>query len=197
MSLPAALREAMRSLEHSGLIRMQKGVAGGAFVQDPGGEAVASGLLDMYHLGGMQPQHLTQARILYESVVVRLACARATQADIDALNQNVEAAEAARSSGNFNSRVAIRIEFHRMLARIAGNPIMVVVLTGVLEIMERFLKTIGPYDFAIITPSRRRFMAHFAKRDADAAVQEMETLLKQLEKYYLARVNEPSAELPM
>jgi GntR family transcriptional regulator, transcriptional repressor for pyruvate dehydrogenase complex len=65
---------------------------------------------------------------------------------------------------------------------------MVVVMKGVLEIMARFLQTIGPYDNAFVTPSRRRFMAHFAARDADAAVAEMESLLKRLEKNYLSRV---------
>lgn len=186
-----ALREAMRSLENAGLIRLQKGVNGGAIVQNRSGDAIVSGLLDMYHLGGIEPRHLTQARILYESAIIRLACEQATAADIDALNANIDAAEEARSSGNFSSRIALHIEFHRMLARMTGNPIMVVVMNGVLDIMVRFLHTIGPYDNTDVTPSRRRFMAHFAARDVDAAVAEMETHLKRLEKNYLSRVNVP------
>jgi GntR family transcriptional repressor for pyruvate dehydrogenase complex len=184
-----ALREAMRSLEHAGLIRLFKGVKGGAVIQDPTGASIASGLLDMYHLGGIEPRHLTQARILYESIIIRLACERSTQADIDALNANIAAAEAARASGNFNSRIELHIEFHRMLARLAGNPIMVVVMNAVLDIMVRFLATIGPYDNTLVTPSRRRFMKHFAAGRADAAVLEMETLLTKLEENYLSRVD--------
>jgi GntR family transcriptional regulator, transcriptional repressor for pyruvate dehydrogenase complex len=184
-----ALREAMRSLEHAGLIRLHKGVNGGAVIQDPTGDAIASGLLDMYHLGGIEPRHLTQARILYEAIIIRLACERATPADVEALNANIDAAEAARVSGNFGSRVGLHIEFHRMLARLAGNPIMVVVMNGVLDIMVRFLASIGPYDNTIVTPSRRRFMKHFAAGNADAAVAEMETLLKKLEENYLSRVS--------
>jgi GntR family transcriptional repressor for pyruvate dehydrogenase complex len=182
-----ALREAMRSLEHAGLIRLYKGVNGGAVVQSASGDAVVSGMLDMYHLGGIEPRHLTQARILYETPIIRLACARATPADVAALNANIDAAEAARASGNFGARIEQHIEFHRMLARLSGNPIMVAVMNGVLEIMVRFLSTIGPYENGFVTPSRRRFMRHFAARDADAAVAEMEQLLKRLEENYLSR----------
>ena len=65
----------------------------------------------------------------------------------------------------------------------------------VLDIMIRFLQTVGPYNNTFVTPSRRRFMKYFAAGDADAAVAEMETLLRRLEKLYLSRVplkpNEP------
>ncbi|MGI4815446.1 MAG: FadR/GntR family transcriptional regulator [Janthinobacterium lividum] len=182
------LRLALRALEHAGLIRRQMGASGGAFIQDRSGAAIMAGLVDMYSLGGILPQDLTQARIMYESIIIRLACEKASAADIDALNDNIAAAEEARKSNDFDARIALHIEFHRMLARIAGNSIMVVVMNGVLDIMIRFLQTIGPYSNTFVTPSRRRFMKHFAARDADAAVEEMETLLKRLERTYLSRV---------
>jgi GntR family transcriptional regulator, transcriptional repressor for pyruvate dehydrogenase complex len=193
-----ALREALRSLENAGLIRLHKGVHGGAVVQSANGQVVGSGLLDMYHLGGIEPRHLTQARIHYESIIIRLACDKATPADITALNANIEAAEAARRAGRFNERIDLHIEFHRMLARLAGNPIMVAVMNGVLDIMVRFLHTLGPYDNTAVTPSRRRFMQHFAAREVDAAVAEMDSLLRRLEEHYLSRVGvlQPQAAPP-
>lgn len=183
-----ALREALRLLENAGLIRLEKGVHGGAIVQDRGRDAIASSMVDMYHLGSIQPRHLTQARILYESVVIRLACAEATPADLQALYANIDAAEQARSAGEFGARIELHIEFHRMLARITGNPILEAVMNGVLEVFMRFLQTLGPYENSFVTPSRRRFMVHFAARDAEAAVAEMEKLLKRLEKSYLSRL---------
>lgn len=183
-----ALREALRTLEHAGLIRLEKGAKGGAVVQNGSGGAVVSGLLDMYHLGGIAPHHLTEARIHFESSIIRLACERAVVADIEALNANIDAGEQARVSGDFATRIEQHIEFHRMLARITGNPLMMVVMDGVLDVMMRFLKTLGPYENAYVTPSRHRFMAHFAARNADAAVAEMEKLLRRLEENYLSRL---------
>lgn len=182
------LREALRSLEQAGLLRLQTGVRGGAIIQNGGSDAIGSNLMDMYHLGGIQPHHLTQARIMYESAIIKVACENATPKDIAALEENINTAEKARKSGNFKDRIELHLEFHRMLARIAGNPITMAVMNGVLDIMAKFIASIEPYDNSFVTPSRRRFLKHFAAGDADAAVAEMETLLKRLEKKYLSQV---------
>ncbi|MFM0262959.1 FCD domain-containing protein [Paraburkholderia sediminicola] len=139
-------------------------------------------------MGGIKPEDLTEARIMYESIIIRLACPKATQSDIEALNANIDSAEEARQSSNFTQRIQRHIEFHRILARIAGNSIMVVIMNGVLDIKVRFLQTAGPYDNTFVTSSRRRFMKHFAARNADAAVVEMEALLKRLHELYLSRL---------
>src|SRR5439155_679889 len=80
-----SLRQALRSLVDSGLLQMKKGAAGGAFIRDGGGEAVATGLSDLYSLGTIRPEHLTEALILGGVEVVRLACARGTDEEIDRL----------------------------------------------------------------------------------------------------------------
>lgn len=182
------LREALRSLEHAGLIRLQKGARGGAFISQHSGEAIATGLMDMYHVGTIQPAQLTEARIWLESVVVREACRRATPADIDMLNRNVDEAQEARRRGDFAGRAERHIEFHRMLARLTDNPIMVIVMGGVLDVLAHFVQRIGEYDNSFVLPSRRRFMEHFAAGDADAAVAEMETCLKRLQRSYMSRI---------
>lgn len=182
------LREALRSLEHAGLIRLQKGASGGAFISGRSGDAIATGLMDMYHMGAIQPEHLTEARIWLESILVREACARATPADIEALNRNIEAAEEATRKGDFPERAATNLEFHRILARMTGNPIMVIVMNGVLNVLAEFIGQIGHYENAYVLPSRRRFVKHIAAKDADAAVAEMESILKRLQRSYLSKV---------
>ena len=71
-------------------------------------------------------------------------------------------------------------------------------MNGVLNIMLRFLHTIGPYDNKLVTPSRCRFMWHFCAGDVDAAVAEMEDLLRKLEKNTLSRVTvlDPADDQP-
>ena len=86
------LREALRSLENAGLLRLQKGATGGAFVRESTGDAIITGLRDMFHLGAIQPEHLTEARVMIESSAVRAACERATPEDIAALNANIASA---------------------------------------------------------------------------------------------------------
>jgi GntR family transcriptional repressor for pyruvate dehydrogenase complex len=186
------LREALRSLEHAGLIRLQKGASGGAFISERSGEAVVTGLLDLYHVGAIGPAQLTQARIWVESVIVREACQRATPEDLAELHRNIDQAQAAATAGDFALRARTNIDFHRILARMAGNPIMVVMMDALLTVLLHFIRSIGEMENPYTLPSRRRFMKHMEEGDVEAAVSEMETMLKRLEKAYLSRL-EPVA----
>ena len=188
------LREALRSLEHAGLIRLQKGATGGAFISGRSGQAIATGLMDMYHLGAIEPSQLTEARIWFESAMVREACARAKAADIAALQANIEEAEAALRAEDFPKRAEKNIEFHRILARMTGNPIMVIVMNGILDVLAEYIGKIGSYENAFVLPSRRRFMKHLQARDADAAAAEMQASLKRLQRSYLSRVGDAAAK---
>jgi GntR family transcriptional repressor for pyruvate dehydrogenase complex len=185
------LREALRSLENSGLLRLQKGAAGGAFVRESTGDAVIAGLRDMFHLGAIAPEDLTEARVLIESIAVRAACERATPDDIGTLKRNLAAADrAARDKTDFFDQAAIHLDFHRIIARATKNPVMVIVMEALIDVMQHFIAAIGQQRNPWVLPSRRRFMKHFEARDADAAVAEMEEHLERLNRYYLSLVKE-------
>lgn len=185
------LREALRSLENSGLLRLQKGATGGAFVRDSTGDAIVTGLRDMFHLGAIQPEHLTEARVLIESIAVRTACERATPEDLEALNANIASAErAAREKIGFYDQAAIHLDFHRILARATKNPVMVIVMEALLDVMQHFIRAIGQKRNPWVLPSRRRFMKYFEAGESDAAVAEMEQHLERLNRYYLALLKE-------
>ncbi len=185
------LREALRSLENAGLLRLRKGAAGGAFVRESTGDAIITGLRDMFHLGAIQPEHLTEARVLIESIAVRTACERATPEDIEALNANVAAAaSAAREKTDFYDQAAIHLDFHRILARATKNPVMVIVMEALIDVMQHFIRAIGQKRNPWVLPSRRRFMKHFEAGESDAAVAEMEQHLERLNRYYLSLLKE-------
>lgn len=187
------LREALRSLEHAGLIRLQKGASGGAFIAERSGEAIATGLLDLYHLGSIGPAQLTEARIWLESVIVREACVRATPEDLDVLLRNIDEAAEADAADDFPLRARKNLEFHRILTRMTGNPIMVIVMNGLLDVLQHFIDNIGQHRNAFVLPSRRRFLKNMQTGDVEAAVAEMETSLKRLQRSYLSR-SAPAAQ---
>ncbi len=185
------LREALRSLENAGLLRLQKGATGGAFVRESTGDAVITGLRDMYHLGALQPEHLTEARVWIESIVVGAACDRATADDIAALKANLAAAEtAARDKIGFYDQAAIHLEFHRIIARATKNPVMMIVMEALIDVMQHFIRAIGQKQNPWVMPSRRRFIRHFEAREREAAMAEMEQHLVQLNRHYLSLVKE-------
>ncbi len=185
------LREALRSLENAGLLRLQKGATGGAFVRESTGDAIVTGLRDMFHLGAIQPEHLTEARVLIESIAVRAACERATAEDLIALKANISTAErAARGKAGFYEQAAIHLDFHRIIARATKNPVMVIVMEALIDVMQHFIRAIGQTRNPWVLPSRRRFMKHFAAGDCDAAVTEMRQHLERLNRHYLSLMKE-------
>src|SRR5882757_7036534 len=68
------LREALRSLEMAGLLRLQKGVKGGAFVQQGDVSCMNDVVRDMLSLGAISVGELSEGRIQILDLVVRLAC---------------------------------------------------------------------------------------------------------------------------
>jgi GntR family transcriptional regulator, transcriptional repressor for pyruvate dehydrogenase complex len=184
------LREALRALEHAGIVEMRKGATGGAFVRSGSPAVIVNGLRDLYHLGAISPEQLTEARIWLSEIVVRIACERATEESLLELEKNIEAAKVAEAEGNFDERARFNREFHVLLARSTRNPIMAITTESVMAVFAQFIARIGPSENAFILPSRRRFMKHLRARDATAAVEEMAKTLKRLQTKYLNQWSE-------
>ncbi|MBS0335859.1 MAG: FadR family transcriptional regulator [Proteobacteria bacterium] len=180
------LREALRSLEIAGLLELKKGAAGGAFIREGGGGAAVAGLADLYHMGTIRPQHLTEARILIGTEVARLACARRTKEDLLALQKNVEEAEAATAAGDVDHRAQVNYEFHRLLARAAKNPVLIILTDAMMEMTRHFVESVGYMPNRYVMPSRRRLLACLAAKDGEAAAKEMKGLLQRLQRFHLA-----------
>ena len=181
------LREALRALELAGMIESRKGATGGAFVRSGNPQVVVGGMRDLYHLGAITPEHLTEARIWFSEMVVRVVCERATGADFDALQANVDAMARAGAAGDFDERQRLNREFHLILARATRNPIVAITMEGVMAVLGQFIAQIGPGSNPFTLPSRERFMRHLRARDADAAVAEMAQFLKRMQRSYLAQ----------
>ena len=181
------LREALRALELAGMIESRKGATGGAFVRSGNPQVVVGGMRDLYHLGAITPEHLTEARIWFSEMVVRVVCERATGADFEALQANVDAMARADAAGDFDERQRLNREFHLILARATRNPIVAITMEGVMAVLGQFIAQIGPGSNPFTLPSRERFMRHLRARDADAAVAEMAQFLKRMQRSYLAQ----------
>lgn len=113
------VRDALRSLEVLGLIRIRVGAAGGAFVTSPSTEIVGEGLTNLMLMSSIEPEEIAEARLVLELGSVALAAARATDADIEALNTMMREAREALSAGTYDRSMSVR--FHLCVAQIARN----------------------------------------------------------------------------
>lgn len=182
------MREALRALELSGLIELKLGATGGAFVLEGSSNAVVNGMRDLYFLGAITPDALTEARVAVSASIIRVAVPRITDAEVDALAANVSAAESAHKAGNFAERTRHHQAFHVLLAKATHNPILVATMEGVMEVTRQFVKAIGPQDWPTHTlASRKRLLRHLRARDTEAAVKEMTAALRKLHQGYLVK----------
>lgn len=175
-----AVREALRSLEHAGLIVLQKGAHGGAFITDGDPVAVAQSMQDLFHLGGLTLSDITAARLLIEGAVIRAAVAVASQSDMERLEDNIDAVERLTRDGNMDAKADLNIEFHVLLAESTGNRVLVLIMRMLMDLLLAVHRPVTAEDTVDIIQSRRRFIAHMQARDADAAVSEMSDHLTRL-----------------
>ena len=67
-----AVREALRSLERTGLVALQAGSRGGAFIGHGNPGLIGDSFRSLYQLGSVSLDELTEARQWLESTVVRI-----------------------------------------------------------------------------------------------------------------------------
>lgn len=171
-----AVREALRNLENAGLIAMELGVKGGAFIREGDSGKVTQVMRDMVHLGSISVDDLTELRIHLLDVVVRLACERATDEDFAKLKAIVEKTASTVEDPSYERRLAYSLEFYRILAAATRNRAIGMVVESLGDTVGRLL---GPTYFSpvALAEARQRFYDHFVRRDADGASRELRDLL--------------------
>lgn len=171
-----ALREALRSLEIAGVVRLQKGAKGGAFIQEGDTGRMNEVVRDMLSLGSISVAELTESRIHIQDLVVRLACERATGDDLDALAENIERTQRMSVAGRYLERVECSREFYRLLAAATHNQVLAMMVHAVTEILMQFVYArvaAGGKPQPRLVEKRRSFLAALRARDADTATRLM------------------------
>lgn len=179
------LREALRSLEMAGVLRLQKGVKGGAFIQEGDTSRMNELMRDMLSLGTISVRELSEARIHVLDLVVRLACVNARQADLDALEANVERTELATRQGRLLDRVECSREFYKLLAGATRNKVIAMIMDSVTEIHMRFVYAkvaSSGVAMARLVEKRRQLLSALAERNVSAASRLMRVHLEAVQR---------------
>ena len=187
-----ALREALRSLEHAGLIPLHKGARGGAFITDGNPSAVAQSMEDLMHLGGINLANVTEARLAIETAIVEIAAAKGTTAAFEALDRNIDKVEELTQARDMDAKAALNMEFHVLLAEATGNPVLVLMMRTLMDLLRSVHRPITAEDTVDIIKSRRRFMRLLRGRQATAAAAEMKDHLSRLHDLF-SRIEMPDS----
>lgn len=135
------VREALRSLQSNGFVEIRRGIKGGAFVRDSLRLPLFDDFASFIRYRRYRVDHLTQARLLVEPEVCRLAAKNATRAEIqemrDLVNHYSEVVDP-------DEKDVLYSLFHRLVGRSCGNPIYAVLIENIMDFTEGFIRTIKP-----------------------------------------------------
>jgi len=131
------IREALRLLELSGFIRMQKGGVGGPVVVDTILNTISNSFLDAFQMGRITIDELTLARLAIEKMVLEsLMENKPDQADIEALRENISQARARMDSGM--QAYEENTQFHKLLARASKNHLFIILVESIMTVVAHF-----------------------------------------------------------
>lgn len=167
------VREALRILEVQGLIRIKVGRAGGAFVQRPGEESVASSLELLIRGRQIRLASVHETREAIEPSCARLAALHRTAEDLrslEAANTSLAAAD------DLDAFLRANVDWHVAVATAGRNEI----LTGVMMALSRAIYTttnnegfVNDEVRSITARAHRSVTRAIRERDAEAAVRRM------------------------
>lgn len=180
-----AVREALRSLEIAGVVKLQKGVKGGAFIQGGSPGVLTQSIRDMVALGRISLESLTEARLFICDIVVRLACQRGKEADFRALDDNIRLTEELERMQENLRRTEAVVDFYRLLANAAHNEVLSILMLSTAEIVRQVLARLAPAPSVGLFESRRRLVQYLRARDEEKAVAEITAHLKRIHRYIL------------
>ena len=138
-----SVREAYRSLEEVGLLRIRRGADGGAFIAQVDHQPVFRSLALVLGLGKTSHKELTEARLLIEPPIAQLAAVRARKEDLTRLERVLidEEAAAARRTDPFG---LTRSRFHRTLADCTHNLPLIVLMNALADLTANAASTLNP-----------------------------------------------------
>ena len=138
----ASVREALRSLEHEGLIRIKKGVVGGIFIADVDHRPVAKSLQTLLRLRKVSINHIAEVRLIFEPQTAQLAAERAKSEDLRELEEVIQKMSAAIKDKELPRSYDLR--FHQLIARAARNPILEMLAESMLEVASKAITELNP-----------------------------------------------------
>lgn len=168
------VREALRILEVQGLVRIRAGRAGGAFVQRPGHESVASSVSLLIRGQRIRLAALLETREAIEPVCAQLAAKHRTDDDIAALHTANEAV--ADPDSPLAEFLQANVDWHIAVATASHNELITAFMMALARAMYTSTENENFIDAEVrrITARAHRSITDaIKKKDATAAARRM------------------------
>lgn len=175
------IREALRILELSGFLTIQRGATGGPIISDTISDTISNSFLDAIQMKAVTIDDLTVARLEIEKVVLSQAIKNADSSDIECLRENILKAKE-KIEGNMQA-FSENVQFHRLLAKASKNFVFVLVQGAIMAIVADFLSRLEPdlEKSKQVVNSHEDILNAIVERKGDKAITLLENHLLEVE----------------
>jgi DNA-binding FadR family transcriptional regulator len=136
------IREALRTLEYSGILEIKRGSKGGAFIRDQNIKLVTNFLQDMFSIGKIKMSDLTEVRLSLEPLSAKVAAGRIGEYSLEQIRSNLKDTKDYLDKGDRSDARLCHTEFHRLIAQASENPVIFYVIDSIMDIMEYYISSI-------------------------------------------------------
>jgi GntR family transcriptional repressor for pyruvate dehydrogenase complex len=127
------VREAIRSLEATGVVEVRRGVYGGIFITEPKADQVGKALEALLRFRGATIGELVEFRSTFEAETAYLAAQRATPLQVESLTKLAKAVKevAILPEEPWEKFIELDIAFHEEVASASQNQIRVAIMMAI------------------------------------------------------------------
>jgi len=166
----ATLREALRVLEGMGLVEIKKGITGGVFIAEVDMKTTIHGIINFLHFKTVSIKDITMIRFLLEPPVAQIAALRIQPEDIVRLESMIK-----EDPATPHTIVSREIGFHRYLVRMTENPILILVMDFIDNILNdiKFQLDLGNEFYHKVAEAHQAILDCLKQKDGIGARREI------------------------
>jgi len=127
-----SIREALKILETSGLLTIKPG--SGIFVAEVNSKPISDSFSSVLRMQRISINELTEARIMLEPYIAKLATEKITDEDFEKLEKNIE--ETSKIVKSNAPSPAQNIEFHSLIAAATKNQVIALSMKTLLDVVK-------------------------------------------------------------
>jgi GntR family transcriptional regulator, transcriptional repressor for pyruvate dehydrogenase complex len=131
----SSIREAIKGLEHAGVVTIRPGRRGGTYVAEPSYRQIGNVLGTLFQMRGFGVEELFQARRHIEPAVAACAAEFATSTDLMDLRFILDQIESRLRQGEDVS--ALNAQFHFVIARSTHNSLLAMLTASLLDLVRQ------------------------------------------------------------
>jgi GntR family transcriptional regulator, transcriptional repressor for pyruvate dehydrogenase complex len=188
----AAVREALRALEATGIVQLHKGVSGGSFVKSGDAQTVTRAINDIVVLGKVPLRQVMEVRSLLLCRAVQLIVEQTTDENLDIIDKNIRDTDIAAATKSRRLRFFVS-EFYHILGQLSGNKVLELLIDVTTTISLEFVWNHKIEFSGELIAYRRNVLSRLRARDAVGAARAISENLAFLHGFVIARAAEHQA----